>query len=322
MDGRLALEEHFAIPDTLGDSLVHAPGGTWSHLEQRLLDFHTERVAEMDKHGIALAILSLNSPGIQAIFETPRAVAIARKSNDVLAEAITKRPDRFAGFAALPMQDPDAAAAELTRAVKQLGFKGSLVNGFSQVGQAETVAYYDHPKYEGFWTCVEQLDVPFYLHPRDPLPSREPVYDGHPWFMGSAWAFGAETSIHALRLMGSGLFDRHPRLKLILGHLGEGLTFSAWRCDHRIGKLPRGIPAKRTMSEYLRTNFHFTTSGHFRTPSLVDAITEVGSDRILFSVDYPFEETADAVSWFDSLELSDADRRKIGRGNAAALFKL
>jgi 2,3-dihydroxybenzoate decarboxylase len=164
--------------------------------------------------------------------------------------------------------------------------------------------------------------MPFYLHPRDPLPSREPIYEGHPWFRGSAWAFGAETAMHALRLMASGLFDRHPRLTMILGHLGEGLPYSVWRIDHRLRKSPRGIPACRTMAEYLRSNVYLTTSGNFRTPTLLNAIAEVGLDRIMFSVDYPFEDTADAAEWFDTAAISDEERRRIGWENAAALFRL
>ena len=272
----------------------------------------------MDRHGIALSILSLNSPAIQAIPDPRAAAETARRANDALADAIARRPDRFAGFAALPMQDPEAAALELTRSVRDLGFKGALVNGFSERGGA--VLYYDDAIYLPFWSVAEQLGVPFYLHPRDPLPSREPIYEGHPWFRGSAWAFGAETAMHALRLMASGLFDRHPRLTMILGHLGEGLPYSVWRIDHRLGKSPRGIPAKRTMADYLRANFYLTTSGNFRTPTLVNAIAEVGADRILFSVDYPFEDAADAASWFDTAEISEEQRRRIGRENAARLF--
>lgn len=322
MDGKIALEEHFAIRDTLGDSQHHAAGGNWSALEERLLGRVDDRLAEMDKHGIALSILSLNSPGIQAIHDVSRAIDVARRANDALAEIVAKHPDRFAGFAALPMQDPGAAADELTRAVKTLGFKGALVNSFSQVGTPGTVVYYDLPQFEPFWARVEQLGVPFYLHPRDPVPGREPIYDGHPWLVGSAWSFGADVAIHALRLMGSGLFDRHPRLTVILGHLGECLPFALWRTDHRISRLPRGIPAKRTMTEYMRAHFYLTTSGHFRTPSLLDAIAEMGPERILFSVDYPFEEPSEGAPWFDTVEISEADRRKIGSGNARALFKL
>jgi gamma-resorcylate decarboxylase len=322
MNIKIALEEHFALRETLGDSAQYAAAGSWSDLQHKLLDLGDRRLSEMDRHGIALAILSLNSPAIQAIPDTRVAIETARRANDALAEAIARQPDRFAGFAALPMQDPDAAAGELTRCVRELGFKGALVNGFSQRGAPEEVVYCDHPLYGPFWSVVEQLGMPFYLHPRDPLPSREPIYEGHPWFRGSAWAFGAETAMHALRLMASGLFDRHPRLRMILGHLGEGLPYSVWRIDHRLRKSPRGIPACRTMSDYLRSNVYLTTSGNFRTSTLLNAIAEVGIDRIMFSVDYPFEDTADAATWFDAAEISDEQRRKIGRENAAALFRL
>ena len=320
MTGKIALEEHFALEETLEDSQKYAVAGSWNHLQRRLLGLGDERLAEMDRHDIELAILSLNSPAIQAVFDTRRAIETARRSNDILAEAIARHPGRFAGFAALPMQDPAAAAAELTRTVRELGFKGALVNGFSQVGTEETVIYYDDPAYRDFWASVEQLGVPFYLHPRDPLLSREPILEGHPWLQGSAWAFAVETAIHALRLMASGLFDQHPRLMIILGHLGEGIPYNVWRLDHRLSKSPRGIPARRTMTEYLRSNFYLTTSGNFRTSTLIDAIAEVGVERILFSVDYPFEDTVDATSWFDAAEISEADRRAIGRDNALRLF--
>ena len=247
MDGKIALEEHFALRETLGDSEQYAIAGSWGDLQHKLLDLSERRLHDMDRHGIALSILSLNSPAIQAIPDLRVAGETARRANDALAEAIGRRPDRFAGFAALPMQDPEAAALELTRSVRDLGFKGALVNGFSERGVA--VLYYDDPIYLPFWSVAERLAVPFYLHPRDPLSSRSPIYDGHPWFRGSAWAFGAETAMHALRLMASGLFDRHPRLTMILGHLGEGLPCSVWRIDHRLSKSPRGIPARQTMGE-------------------------------------------------------------------------
>ena len=285
-----------------------------------MLDLDAGRLAEMDAHGIERAILSLNSPGIQGIPDTATAIDVARRANDVLADAIAKHPMRFAGFAALPMQDPDAAAAELTRSVRELGFKGALVNGFSQVGAADTVVYCDDPRYAAFWSVAEELNAPFYLHPRDPLLMREPIYDGHPWLQGPVWAFAMETAIHALRLMASGLFDRHPRLTLILGHLGEGLPYNIWRVDHRLRKAPRGIPAQRPLGDYLRGNVYLTTSGNFRTPTLTDAIAEVGVGRILFSVDHPFERTVDAVTWFRDVPLPEADRRAIAGENSAALF--
>lgn len=318
----IALEEHFALPDTLGHSEQYAISGTWSDLADRLLDLGAGRLAEMDAHGIGMAVLSLNAPAVQAIPDSRTAGDVARRANDVLAAAIASRPDRFAGFAALPMQDPDAASAELIRAVRDLGFKGALVNGFSQVGSPDRVVYYDDPAYATFWATVEDLGVPFYLHPRDPLLSREPIYDGHPWLRGPAWAFAAETALHALRLITSGLFDRHPRLQLILGHLGEGIPYNVWRLDHRIRKGPRGIPARRSVTDYLRSNVHLTTSGNFRTSTLEAAMAEMGSRRIMFSVDYPFEQTADAVSWFATLRLPDAERDGLAQENARALLKL
>ena len=322
MQGKIAVEEHFGIEDTLRESAEYALPGQLNVLERRLLDLGDERLREMDAHGIRFAILSLNAPGVQSAFDRTRAIDVARRGNDALAAGVARHPDRFAGFAALPMQDPEAASAELTRAVKELGFKGAVVNGFSQIGDPDTVVYYDDPMYRSFWATAEGLGVPFYLHPRDPLPGRMPIYDGHPWLRGASWAFGVETGTHALRLMASGVFDAHPKLTLILGHLGEGLPYHIWRFDHRVTKRPREIPAKRSFADYLRSNFYVTTSGNFHTSTLACAIAEMGADRVLFSVDYPFEEVADAATWFDKAEISESDRLKIGRTNAATLFNI
>jgi len=219
------------------------------------------------------------------------------------------------------MQDPDAAAKELTRCIRELGFKGALVNGFSQVGDADTAVYYDLPQYRPFWAEVERLGVPFYLHPRDQLPSRRQSYEGHPWLVGSPWGFAEETALHALRLMGSGLFDAHPKLKIVLGHFGERIPYDLWRIDHRLSKVPNR-PARRAIGEYFRENFYLSTSGHFSTPTLHFAMQAVGADRILFAIDYPFEDHAQGASWFDGAEISEADRRQIGRDNAVKLFDL
>jgi predicted TIM-barrel fold metal-dependent hydrolase len=322
MKGKIAIEEHCAIEDTLRESAEYAVPGQWNVLERRLLDLDAERLEELDKHGIAFAVLSINAPGPQSVFDRAGAIDVARRGNDALAAGVARHPDRYAGFAALPMQDPDAASAELTRAVKELGFRGAMVNGFSQVGDADTIIYYDDPIYRPFWATVAQLGVPFYLHPRDPLPNRTTFYDGHPWLRGASWAFGVETATHALRLMASGIFDAYPTLTVILGHLGEMLPYNIWRFDHRVTKRPRGIPAKRHFGEYLRSNFYVTTSGNFHTPTLNCAIAEMGVDRVLFSVDYPFEEMADAASWFDTAAMSESDRLRIGRTNAEQLLHL
>jgi 2,3-dihydroxybenzoate decarboxylase len=271
-----------------------------------------------------MMILSLNAPAIQAIPDTRRAIDLARKANDFLAAEVKKRPDRFQAFAALAMQDPDAATRELVRCVKELGFRGALVNGFSQINDPNSMVYLDDARYRGFWAECDKLGVPFYLHPRNPLPSASQIYEGHPWLLGPTWAFGQETAVHALRLMASGLFDRHPKLQIVLGHLGEGLPYSLWRVDHRNAwtKAPPRYPAKKKLGDYFRDNFHLTTSGNFRTQTLIDAILEVGSDRILFSTDWPFENVDHAADWFDACPISELDRLKIGRTNAERLFRL
>jgi 2,3-dihydroxybenzoate decarboxylase len=296
----------------------------WSELGPRLLDFQDKRLRLMDAAGIEIMIASLNAPAIQAIADIQRAVDVAREANDVLAQQIAKRPDRFVGVAALAMQDPDSAAAELERCVEDLGFRGALVNGFSQVGSPDTALYYDLPQYRPFWHVVAGLDVPFYLHPRNPLPGSVRSYEGHDWLLGPNWAFHAETAVHALRLIGSGLFDELPRLQIVLGHLGEGLPYYLWRIDNRNSwmKAAHRYAARKPVADYFRANFHVTTSGHFSTPAMIDAMAELGADRVMFSVDYPFEDMSEAAAWFDKAEISEADRSKIGRTNAIKLFKL
>lgn len=324
MQGKIGLEEHFAIDATLNDSKGYLPDRTWPELRSNLLDIQDKRIAFMDRYGMEMMILSLNAPAIQAIPDPARANEVARNANDFLAEQVARRPDRFAALAALPMQDPDLAARELNRCITELGFCGALANGFSQVHDPNTAVYYDLPQYRPFWEVVEALDVPFYLHPRNPLPSWAQIYEGHAWLLGPTWAFGAETAVHALRLMGSGLFDKYPRLSIILGHLGEGLPYSMWRVDNRNNwaKAPHKCPAKKKMGEYFCSNFYLTTAGNFRTQTLIDAILEIGVDRILFSTDYPFEAVGDAADWFDAATISEPDRIKIGRTNSIRLFKL
>jgi 2,3-dihydroxybenzoate decarboxylase len=322
MQGKITLEEHFSLIETPNDMSRFSIPGAGADLKKRLLDIHDIRLKEMDEYGIELAIQSLNAPGVQAVPNVDDAIALAQRANDFLAEAIVKRPDRLAGFAALPLQDPEAACVELMRCVNELGFKGALVNGFTTKGDPETVIYYDLPEYRPFWSCVQDLGMPFYMHPRNPIRSRLQSYDGHPWFENSPWAFAVETALHTLRLLASGLFDEYPGVQLIVGHLGERIPYDMWRLDNRIKKSPQGIPAKKTISEYMRSNVHLTTSGNFNDPTLHCAMAEVGVDRIMFSVDYPFETTADAAIWFDNSNISESEKMEIGRENAIKLFKL
>ena len=318
--GKIALEEHFVLAETIDTSyaLRDLPPET----RHKILDVGGGRMAEMDRGGLDICILSLSAPGVQAVPNVSQAIAQARRTNDYLAENIAKNPKRLKGFATLPLQDPEAAAQELTRCVRTLGFCGTLVNGFSQIGEADSAVFYDLPQYRPFWATVQELDVPFYLHPRDPLASRQQSYEGYRWLAGSPWGFAVETSIHALRLMASGLFDEYPKLKVILGHLGEGLPFGIWRVDHRISRGSGTPRAKLPMSHYLRENFYITTSGNFHTPALTNVILEVGADRILYSVDYPYEHVVEAREWFDQAPISESDRIKIACTNAQKLFRL
>ena len=324
MQGKIALEEHFAIEDTLMDSAGFLPEKVWEELSFRLMDIEGKRIDQMDQYGIEIMILSLNAPAVQAIYDRQKANDIARKSNDILAEWVQRNPGRFRGFAALPLQDVDMACAEMERCVNELGFVGALVNGFSQIDEEETAFYYDLPQYRPFWQTMAKLDVPFYLHPRNPLPSHAQIYEGHPWLLGPTWAFGQETAVHALRLMASGIFDEHPNLQIVLGHMGEGLPYSIWRVDHRNAWTEEkpAYPAKRKLGDYFQENFYLTTSGNFRTQTLIDAMLEIGSDRVLFSTDWPFENINHAADWFDVCTISEADRQKIGRDNSARLFRL
>lgn len=318
--GKIALEEHFGFSET--ESFSYAAAGS-PEFRRQISDLGSGRIAEMDRGGVEICILSLVGPGIQAIPNAKQAIDIARHANDHLAEQIQKNPKRLKGFAALPMQDPKAAGQELTRCVKDLGFCGAMVNGFTQTGEGDSIAFYDMPQYRDFWAIVQQLNVPFYLHPRSPLTAHDAAYQGHPWLNSSIWGFTAECSIHALRLMGSGLFDDYPKLKLILGHLGEGLPCNIWRIDNRVSRTLAARPkAKLPIGHYLRENFYITTSGNFRTQTLTEVMLEVSADHILYSVDYPFEDMALATGWFDHAAISESDRLKIGQSNARQLFRL
>lgn len=324
MKNKIAFEEHFAIEETLEEARAFAgDSGIWDDFTRRLLDLGSERLDHMDGSGIEMALLSLNAPGLQAILDADEALRIARIANDRMAEAAALHPGRYAGLAALPMHDPDVAARELERCVRELGLKGCLVNGFQQVGSADDTRYYDQAEYRSFWATVAELDVPFYLHPRMQVPSQSRIYEGHPWLRSSPWGFAVETSTHSLRLCGSGLFDDFPGLKICIGHLGENIPFGLWRIDARMRFSPRGYRGKRPLGDYFRENFHITTSGNFNDPAFRCTLDMLNNDQVYFSADYPFENMEDAADWYDNSQVvDDAQRRKIGRDNAIRLFKL
>ncbi len=324
MKGKIAFEEHMAIPETLGETRSFAgDSGRWDDFTHQILDMDSRRLDNMDETGIEFALQSLNAPGVQGILDTARAIEVARKGNDTIAEAMARHPDRYGGLAALPMQDPDAASAELTRCVRELGFKGAMVNGFTQKDVPDSAIYYDIPEYRTFWATVSELDVPFYLHPRMQIPSRAQNYEGHPWLMSAPWGFAVETSIHSLRLCGSGLFDDYPNLKIIIGHLGEFIPHGLWRIDARMRFSRRDYRGNRPLGEYFLDHFVVTTSGFFNDPAFRNTLDVMGNDRVLFCADYPFESMHDAAEWYDATpEVSEEDRVKVGRTNAIELFGL
>ena len=324
MKGKIAFEEHMAIDETLEHSKVFAGESCkWDEFSQEILDLDERRLGAMDRAGIQMAILSLNAPAVQALLDREEAVEISRKSNDRMADAVKKHPDRYAALAALPMQDPKVAAEELKRCVTKLGFKGALVNGFTQRDEPDSAIYYDIPEYREFWQVVSELEVPFYLHPRMQVPAQSRNYEGHPWLKSSPWGFAVETSIHALRLCGSGLFDDFPNLKIVVGHLGEGIPFGLWRIDARMRFSPRGYRGNRPLGDYFRKHFHITTSGNFNDPAFRCTLDVVGVDQLYFCSDFPFERMEDAADWFDNTEvIGEEDRQKIGCGNAIELFSL
>jgi predicted TIM-barrel fold metal-dependent hydrolase len=329
MEGKIALEEHFSTE--LNNKYWNAKGEETRNgreyaqdVERRLLD-PTACLREMDRAGIEMCIMSLTSPGVQSVADPEKALELARSANDYAAEFIKQHPDRFSAFAAVPLQDPSAAADELERAVSTLGLKGALINGYSNIGPNEDVQYLDEDAVRPFWDRVAKLNVPVSLHPREPLPSQMRSIQGYPELVGSAWAFTYETSSHALRLILSGLFDDYPNLQVILGHLGEGIPYLLPRMQHRLDEQregEKGSKAKRRASYYFAQNFYITTSGHFHTAPFLQALEQVGRDRILFSVDYPYEQMDVAGRWFDEMQIDRKLKEAIGRENASKLFNL
>ena len=315
----IALEEHFVTPDLAAygaSSATIAPPDIWERASRRLLDITGERMAMMDAAGVDLAVLSLNSPGIQAEPDPRVAVSAAARVNDHLAE-LTAAPGRFAGFAALPLQDGEAAAKELHRAVTQLRLGGALVNAHTQ-GR-----YLDDPSLRVVWACAQDLDVPLYLHPATGADVPH-VLSGHPELIGPMWSWGTDTASHALRLVFGGVFDEFPRAKLLLGHMGEGLPYTLWRLDSRWEfHHHHGIELARPHpSDYLRENLYITTSGVCSAPPLLCAVQALGADHVLFGTDYPFEDMGTATAFLGAAPVSEADRAAISHVNAERLLHI
>jgi uncharacterized protein len=315
----IALEEHFWTAD-----LAAAPGtgplAVWGpQLDDDLRDLGQRRLADMDAHGIDLQVISHVAPAAQGL-DGPEGIARAREANDRMAAAVRAHPDRFAAFATLPTSDPRAAADELERATGELGLLGALVN--STLGSNE--AFLDEPGFAPLLERFERLDVPLYLHPAPPSAAlHEVLYHGLPPAVAGrlatgAWGWHAEAGLHVLRMIATGVFDRYPRLRLIIGHCGEMLPFMLDRIDNML----RLDSIELRPSEYFSRNIWVTTSGMFSIPPVMCTLQVVGVDRVLFSVDYPFGSNAAGRALLDTLPVSPADKAKIAGGNAEQLLGL
>ena len=295
----------------LGDD----PGARLVH--SRLVDAGEGRIKQMDADGIDFAVLSLTSPGVQA-FDAVTATRLAKDANDAMAKAVAANPQRLAALAAVAPHYPAGAASELQRAMTSLGMKGFLINSHT-MGE-----YLDDQKFWPIFEAAQALDAPLYLHPREPGPDLvKPFLDYGLYFAG--FGFAVETSLHAMRLIMCGLFDEFPKLKIILGHMGEGLPFWLQRIDNRYllqVKMGAVKKMKRLPSEYFLDNFLITTSGVMSAPALKLSIEVLGVERIMFAADYPYESVTEGVQFMDTVDIPEEHRRLIYSGNAEKLFQL
>jgi predicted TIM-barrel fold metal-dependent hydrolase len=320
----ITLEEHYAMPGFFnGPGLelknrAETVGGRYANLIERLCDIGAKRLAEMDAAGIDMQVLSLTSPGVEQL-EAAEAIPLAVEANDYLADAVKKNPARFAGLVTLPTPAPDKAAAELERRIRE-GFKGAVINGHNR-GR-----YLDDAFYSPILECAEKLAVPIYLHPTPPpKPVLDTYYGGFAPMLtemlaGGAWGWHIETAVHVIRMISGGVFDRFPRLQIVVGHMGEGLANMFQRFDI----MPPAVTGlKRSYKDYLRDNIHYTFSGFNFGPTFLDLLLELGGvDRMMFSADYPYQSMQWARAFLEQIPVSAADKERIAHGNAEKLFKL
>lgn len=294
-----------------------APGSNQDRFRRQLLDIGPERLREMDAAGVDMQLLSVTIPGVQ-MFEPDRADAMAISTNDQLAAAIARHPTRFAGLACLAPQSPQGAPKEMERAINTLKLNGFIINSHTND------LYLDDPRFAPVLEAAEALDRPIYLHPRAPSNGMAAPFKDY-GLGGSIWGFGMEAGTHAVRMILSGTFDRFPKLRIVLGHMGEALPFWMWRLDHmykRRAKDGRLKPTSLIPSEYFRRNIAVTTSG-FEAEEILDlAIGCAGIDNVMWAIDYPYESSVDAAAFIDRAKLDPAQREKICHANAERLFHI
>jgi uncharacterized protein len=316
----ITLEEHFVTADFLNATQAQEfTNPQMAFIREKLLDLGTGRIAAMDAGGVDVQVLSLAAMGIESL-DAASAPAVLRDVNDELAAAVGANPARLRGFANLPLQNPLEAAHEFDRCVQTLGFHGALVNGLSGG------AFLDAPRFTPIFETAHALDVPIYLHPAPPPKTVEEAYfSGLPGQTGqllsiAGWGWHAETGLHCLRLIVSGLFDRFPRLQIIIGHMGENLPYSLARSAGVLTPVTKHL--QRPVEEYFHAHFHVTTSGYFTNPPFICALQIVGPDRLLYSVDYPFSDTKKGQAFLANLAIAPADREKLTHKNAEILLRL
>jgi predicted TIM-barrel fold metal-dependent hydrolase len=322
----IAVEEHFTTPafvDGPGrgfrDGMVRSGGAGAEKIFAELNDVGAGRIAAMDESGLDMQVLSLNYPGTEQS-EADEAIAIARDANDTVAAAVRAHPTRFAAFAALPVAAPDKAADELERCVRKDGFKGANINGHNR-GR-----YLDDPLYWPILERAEALNVPIYLHPT--LPPREVMAASYGGFSpgvtfmlaGPGWGWHIETGMHIVRMMLGGVFDRFPNLQIVVGHMGEALPFMLPRLEALGAGRAAATKLQRSLGDYLRQNLHYTFGGFFYETTFMNLLAEVGADRIMFSVDYPYGSMAEGRAFLEKLPIGAAEREKIAHGNAESLL--
>jgi predicted TIM-barrel fold metal-dependent hydrolase len=316
----ITLEEHFVTP-----GFVEATGAYGNDapalqaIQRKLLDLGSGRIADMDEAGVDLQLLSLAALGMDEL-DPATATPLLCDVNNELAAAIQAHPKRFAGLATLAMQDPASAAKELERCIDTLGFKGLILDGTTG-GE-----FLDQPKFLPVFEAANALKIPIYLHPAPPPRAVKEVYFGglpaeaaHLLSI-AGWGWHAETGLHTLRLIVSGMFDRFPDLQILIGHMGEGVPYALARSSSVLGSVTKYL--QRSVDEYFRHNFHVTTSGYFTLPPFQCALDVVGIDRLMYSVDYPFSPNTRGRDFLNALSLADTDYAKLTHGNAEALFKL
>ena len=312
----IAIEEHY-WDEELAKTYTGSEAGRPGEQSKRLHDFTGIRIKEMDDVGIDVQVISHGAPSTQKL-PAENAAALTRRVNDRLHRAIASHAARFAAFAALPTAVPEAAADELARSAQELGFKGAMLHGLANG------VFLDDKRFWPIYARAEKLDLPIYLHPAHPHPDVQRIYyedyvKDFPMVARPAWGYTVETATTAIRLVLSGVFERHPKLKIILGHLGETLPFLVWRIDQALKR-----PGQRSMSfrDIFCNNFSITTSGNFSNPALLCCMMEMGVDQILFAVDWPFVMNPPAIEWMHTVPLSDADKAKILSGNAKRLLRM